>query len=383
MFEVTKKFKFESIKNGVCPVCDKKVKSTMIHLAKKTDEIHIDYLKSLKLGLGGMIMNKFSEGKYVVDIIEELKNEIDNISILFRTDVSLNNLIREIYKQNGVSSRDNVSKRMKGDNNPVNDDSVKKKISLSVRKLWDEGVYDNRDNNMGSFTMENHHSYKESDHYIENFGIKKYNVLYHYLSGDDSCVECSDVIRTRNVYHVDENRNNFLPSNLENLCVPCHMSKHYSRQKEPYCAISKDFYIPAAHFLPDHPKRCQYIHGHEWKLTIYIKKRINKKTGMVMDFSDLKKIVNEFVIDELDHNYFNNFLRNPTAENIIFWIWDQLMYNGLKGIDKIELWEAKDSLCSIDKKDMLGYFIKSFSNKLFFDNDGILVLKDVHNKEVE
>jgi len=375
-FLVTRK-----LETGQCPVCDKKVKSVMIHLSRKVDGNHAEYLKSLKLGLSGIIMNKFHEGKFVIEIINELKNEIENINVLFHTDVSLNNLIREVYTQNNVSSRDNVSKKMRGENNPSNDVSVKKKISLSIHKLWEEGVYDSRINNMDLTAMENHHTYKESDHYIENFGINKYNVLYHYLFGDDKCIKCDNETRKRNIHHIDENRNNFLPSNLENLCVPCHTTQHYSRQKEPFCTISKDFYIPAAHFLPNHPKRCQYIHGHEWKLTVYIKKRIDKKTGMVMDFSELKRVVNEFVIDELDHNYFNNFLINPTAENIVFWIWDQLMYNGLKGIDKIELWEAKDSLCRIDKNDMLGYFIKSFSNKLFFDNEGTLILKDIIKKE--
>ena len=76
-----------------------------------------------------------------------------------------------------------------------------------------------------------------------------------------------------------------------------------------------------------------------------------------MDFSDLKKIVKKHVISKLDHSYLNDTLSNPTAENLLVWIWNQLMFKGLlKGLYSIDLWESKDSVATITHKDMLSIF---------------------------
>ena len=71
---------------------------------------------------------------------------------------------------------------------------------------------------------------------------------------------------------------------------------------------------------------------------------------MVMDFGDLKKIVNEHVIDKLDHKMINDVMGdiNPTAENMCLWIWEALEKHGhLKGLYEIELWETENSKVSL------------------------------------
>jgi 6-pyruvoyltetrahydropterin/6-carboxytetrahydropterin synthase len=70
--------------------------------------------------------------------------------------------------------------------------------------------------------------------------------------------------------------------------------------------ISKEFTFEMAHALYGHKGDCKNIHGHSYKLTITLKgKPIQQEghssNGMVMDFSDLKKIVNENIINEFDH----------------------------------------------------------------------------------
>jgi len=70
-------------------------------------------------------------------------------------------------------------------------------------------------------------------------------------------------------------------------------------------------------------------HGHTYGLEVTVEGRIDPETGYLMDFSDLKKTVNEAVIRKLDRRNLNfdvDFLAgvNPTAENIAIAIWRQL-----------------------------------------------------------
>ncbi len=60
--------------------------------------------------------------------------------------------------------------------------------------------------------------------------------------------------------------------------------------------ISKEFQFEMAHALYGYNGPCKNIHGHSYKLCVcvigdVIKDETNAKNGMVMDFSDLKKIV--------------------------------------------------------------------------------------------
>ena len=71
-------------------------------------------------------------------------------------------------------------------------------------------------------------------------------------------------------------------------------------------------YIDCAHFLPGHPK-CGALHGHTYKIEIAIEGE--PKSGMVMDFADLKQAVREVLL-EYDHRSWNNFLDYPSVENI-------------------------------------------------------------------
>ncbi len=86
-------------------------------------------------------------------------------------------------------------------------------------------------------------------------------------------------------------------------------------------SITKKFEFEAAHKLPDHPGKCKNLHGHSYKLEVTVLSDKLNEQGMVMDFGDLKVIVNEHVINILDHSYLNNFFPVPTAEIIIEWIW--------------------------------------------------------------
>ena len=70
--------------------------------------------------------------------------------------------------------------------------------------------------------------------------------------------------------------------------------------------ISKEFRFETAHALDMHDSKCRNLHGHSYKLIVTvlgepIEDESKSDVGMVMDFTELKKIVNENVVDKLDH----------------------------------------------------------------------------------
>lgn len=70
--------------------------------------------------------------------------------------------------------------------------------------------------------------------------------------------------------------------------------------------ITKIFHFEMAHALHGYDGKCAQIHGHSYELSVTvigepITEILNPKLGMVMDFGVLKKLVNEAIVDQLDH----------------------------------------------------------------------------------
>lgn len=70
--------------------------------------------------------------------------------------------------------------------------------------------------------------------------------------------------------------------------------------------ITKSFKFETGHALYGYDGLCKNVHGHSYKLFVTligspITDPKHVKYGMVMDFSDLKKIVNETIVDAFDH----------------------------------------------------------------------------------
>lgn len=70
--------------------------------------------------------------------------------------------------------------------------------------------------------------------------------------------------------------------------------------------ITKIFTFETAHILYGYDGKCKNMHGHSYKLFVTLKgKPVNDiedcKNGMVLDFGDLKTIVNEEVVHQWDH----------------------------------------------------------------------------------
>lgn len=70
--------------------------------------------------------------------------------------------------------------------------------------------------------------------------------------------------------------------------------------------VTKVFDFETAHSLWGYDGKCRNIHGHSYKLTVSVSGPVindldNTKNGMIIDFGDLKKIVNRQVVDLFDH----------------------------------------------------------------------------------
>jgi len=97
--------------------------------------------------------------------------------------------------------------------------------------------------------------------------------------------------------------------------------------------VEKRFTLPIGHRLSKHSGLCQNIHGHNLTILVGVKSEKLNLNGMIIDFSDLKKLVNK-VLDEWDHTLLLNvndyklkgliesytrildFPFDPTAENL-------------------------------------------------------------------
>ena len=100
-------------------------------------------------------------------------------------------------------------------------------------------------------------------------------------------------------------------------------------------SITKVFRFDSAHHLPSHKGKCARLHGHSYRLEVTLQGPIKNDPGesdhgMIMDFGDLSQIVKTAVIERLDHQDLN-IITNiyTTAENLVLWIWEELINNGL------------------------------------------------------
>ena len=122
----------------------------------------------------------------------------------------------------------------------------------------------------------------------------------------------------------------------------------------------------AAHFLKGYEGKCSNIHGHRWRVVVEIKgDKLSEETqtrGMLVDFSDLKKIVKE-LCDKFDHTLIyeegslkeatvkalldEDFRMNavpfrPTAENFSKFFYDSVEASGFD-VNRVSVYETPNN----------------------------------------
>lgn len=115
----------------------------------------------------------------------------------------------------------------------------------------------------------------------------------------------------------------------------------------PVVKICKQFKFDSAHRLPSVPDGhpCGRIHGHSYMLEVEVSGQIDNETGWLMDYDELKRVVNPWV-DGMDHQFLNDIegLKHTTAEEIAVWFWNRLQPQ-LPGLTRITIYENPTSRC--------------------------------------
>jgi 6-pyruvoyltetrahydropterin/6-carboxytetrahydropterin synthase len=104
--------------------------------------------------------------------------------------------------------------------------------------------------------------------------------------------------------------------------------------------VTREFTFDSAHNLPRYHGKCEFLHGHTFKIEVTVRAPLDPWSGMSFDFHDLKGVVKSRVVDVLDHSYLNERIPNPSAECIALWAWRQLEDLPLH---EIKIWETPTS----------------------------------------
>ena len=103
--------------------------------------------------------------------------------------------------------------------------------------------------------------------------------------------------------------------------------------------LEVEFSFCSAHRLPHHPGACSRLHGHEYRLLVSVAGKPDPKSGMIIDFEELQRLVLEEAVNGVDHGDLNAILENPTAENLVVFLWGKLKPK-IQGLKALRLWET-------------------------------------------
>lgn len=121
--------------------------------------------------------------------------------------------------------------------------------------------------------------------------------------------------------------------------------------------VSKEFTFDSAHHLHAYEGKCKNLHGHTYRLQVILLGKTDDR-GLTVDFTEIKRIAKERVIDRLDHQYLNEVLppMNTTAENMVVWMYEELhrgiveegLYPAVK-LEEVRLWETPTSYAAVTR----------------------------------
>jgi 6-pyruvoyltetrahydropterin/6-carboxytetrahydropterin synthase len=108
----------------------------------------------------------------------------------------------------------------------------------------------------------------------------------------------------------------------------------------------------AAHRLENFYGKCENLHGHNWKVEVFLAGKTLDQAGLLMDFGAVKARTKE-VLEEIDHKYLNELAafqdRNPSSENLACYLYERLgaIFNsdGVT-VQRVNVWESDTSCAS-------------------------------------
>ena len=110
-------------------------------------------------------------------------------------------------------------------------------------------------------------------------------------------------------------------------------------------------HFAAAHQLKMVSKKCENLHGHNWKIEVCLMGNKLNSAGVLIDFGKVKKHVSK-IMENLDHKFLNELEifhdRNPSSENIAMYIAKELqktIKEPLLKVSRVCAWES-DNACA-------------------------------------
>jgi 6-pyruvoyltetrahydropterin/6-carboxytetrahydropterin synthase len=111
-------------------------------------------------------------------------------------------------------------------------------------------------------------------------------------------------------------------------------------------------HFAAAHRLRDFQGACENLHGHNWKIEVYVQGKELGRDGILCDFKVIKEKT-EKILKQLDHTYLNELSffkeQNPSSENIakfIFYALSKELNNKNIKVTKVTAWESETACAS-------------------------------------
>ncbi len=106
-------------------------------------------------------------------------------------------------------------------------------------------------------------------------------------------------------------------------------------------------HFAAAHQLRMVAKKCENLHGHNWKVEVCVAGDRLNDAGVLIDFGELKARVNA-IIATLDHKFLNElnlFGGNPSSEKIAVYIAETLapQLPASARVSRVTTWESEDA----------------------------------------
>lgn len=104
----------------------------------------------------------------------------------------------------------------------------------------------------------------------------------------------------------------------------------------------------AAHALRGYKGSCENLHGHTWRVQIFLQGEKLNNIGIMHDFRDIKAKLSA-IVEKYDHCNLNDLpefkIDNPSSENL-----SRIIYLALKsvlpGINKATVWESPSTCAS-------------------------------------
>lgn len=113
----------------------------------------------------------------------------------------------------------------------------------------------------------------------------------------------------------------------------------------------------AAHQLRALRGGCERLHGHNWKVEVYVQGNTLGEDGLLVDFGEIKQETKN-ILDALDHRFLNelgSFARlEPSSENIARHIYEALagIFNDSRvSISRVSAWESETACASYVPED--------------------------------